>query len=340
MCLYGVCDKQMCENSTSVKRNGPSSRMQLEEQNNVHKKAKLETSPTLLKAVTKEAEPVFASENMIDLKNKCVSLTIEDFEIARRLGQGKCGNVYLAREKRSHFIVALKVMYKSEVERLGIEHQVIRECKVHSQLRHPNILRLYGYFSDQSRIYIVLEYASEGNLFTKLQKYKRFDENTTATYICKIARALKYCHSKNIIHRDLKPENLLLDKNMEIKISDFGMAVHDLSGKRTSVCGTFEYLPPEMLRNEAHNEKVDVWCLGILCYEFLTGNPPFTSVDINRRLDLIQRAEFTFPAFISGGAKNFISKLLVGNPAERISIPDVLKDKWLMEKADKNEDQY
>ncbi|XP_025031969.1 aurora kinase C isoform X2 [Python bivittatus] len=203
--------------------------------------------------------------------------TIDDFEIGRPLGKGKFGNVYLARERDSKFIVALKVLFKSHMEKEGVEHQLRREIEIQCHLSHPNILRLYNYFHDKKRVYLILEYAPRGELYKELQKYQRFDERRTATYMEELADALLYCHNKKVIHRDIKPENLLMGLKGELKIADFGWSVHAPSLRRKTMCGTLDYLPPEMIEGKAHNEKVDLWCIGILCYEFLVGNPPFES---------------------------------------------------------------
>uniref|UniRef100_A0A3Q2IIQ8 non-specific serine/threonine protein kinase n=1 Tax=Equus caballus TaxID=9796 RepID=A0A3Q2IIQ8_HORSE len=156
---------------------------------------------------------------------------LEDFEIGRPLGKGKFGNVYLAREKQSKFILALKVLFKAQLEKAGVEHQLRREVEIQSHLRHPNILRLYGYFHDATRVYLILEYAPLGAVYRELQKLSKFDEQRTATYITELANALAYCHSKRVIHRDIKPENLLLGSAGELKIADFGWSVHAPSSR-------------------------------------------------------------------------------------------------------------
>ncbi|NWI17492.1 AURKB kinase, partial [Crypturellus soui] len=154
------------------------------------------------------------------------TLTIEDFEVGRPLGKGKFGNVYLARERASRFIVALKVLFKSQIEKEGVEHQLRREIEIQSHLRHPNVLRLYNYFHDRKRVYLILEYAPRGELYKELQLCHRFDEQRSATVMEELADALIYCHSKKVIHRDIKPENLLMGLKGELKIADFGWSVH------------------------------------------------------------------------------------------------------------------
>ena len=130
--------------------------------------------------------------------------------------------MYLAREKKSQFIVALKVLFKAQLQQSNVEHQLRREVEIQAHLRHQNILRLYGYFYDKEKIYLILEYAAKGELYRELQRQGKFSEAQTATYMVQLARALAYCHSKHVIHRDIKPENLLVGLNGELKIADFG----------------------------------------------------------------------------------------------------------------------
>ncbi len=126
--------------------------------------------------------------------------TLQDFDIGRPLGKGKFGNVYLAREKRSKYIVALKVLFKSQLQKGGVEHQLRREIEIQSHLRHPNILRMFGYFYDETRVYLILEYAPRGEMYKTLNKAPngRFDEPVTGKYIYQMANALSYCHSKKV----------------------------------------------------------------------------------------------------------------------------------------------
>ncbi|GFY37420.1 hypothetical protein TNIN_360711 [Trichonephila inaurata madagascariensis] len=276
--------------------------------------------------------PVNASASTQDMKRRW---TLDDFDIGKPLGKGKFGNVYLGREKTSKFVVALKVLFKSQLKQNGVEHQLRREVEIQSHLRHPNILRLYGYFYDESRVYLVLEYAPGGELYKALQRCKRFDEKTAANYMAKIGSALKYCHSKKIIHRDIKPENLLLGQNDELKIADFGWSVHAPSSRRTTLCGTLDYLAPEMLENKTYDEKVDLWCLGILCYEFLVGKPPFEAESMQTTYSLIRRVAVKFPSYVSSGAQDFISRLLKKEPAERMSVDNVLKHPWVLQHTTK-----
>ncbi|XP_071560798.1 aurora kinase C [Temnothorax nylanderi] len=257
---------------------------------------------------------------------------LTDFDIGRPLGKGKFGNVYLAREKRSKFIIAMKVLYRSQIEDAKIAHQVRREIEIQTHLRHPNILRMYGYFYDDKRIYLILEYAPKGELYKELsnQPNKRFDEIRTATYIAQLADALKYCHSKSVIHRDIKPENLLLGVNGELKIADFGWSVHAPSSRRDTLCGTLDYLPPEMVSGKTHNHTVDFWSVGVLCYECLVGKPPFYAATNDETYVNIKRLRYTFPSFVSQDARDLISKLIVIDPEKRLDMDGVLAHPWIV----------
>ncbi|GCB72499.1 aurora kinase C-like [Scyliorhinus torazame] len=259
--------------------------------------------------------------------------SIENFDIGRPLGKGKFGNVYMARERESKFILALKVLFKSHLEKENVEHQLRREVEIQSHLKHPNILRLYNYFFDRTRIYLMLEYAPRGELYKELQKHGCFSEQQSATYMLELADALRYCHLKKVIHRDIKPENLLLGLRGELKIADFGWSVHAPSSRRKTLCGTLDYLPPEMVEGRLHDEKVDLWCLGILCYEFLVGHPPFESPSHQETYRKICKVDIHFPASMSEGAKTLISQLLRHNPGLRLPLKGVMEHPWVKSNA-------
>ncbi|XP_067652460.1 aurora kinase A-like [Haliotis asinina] len=259
--------------------------------------------------------------------------SLEDFDIGKPLGKGKFGNVYLAREKKSKYIVALKVLFKSQLQKAQVEHQLRREIEIQSHLRHPHILRLYGYFHDKTRVYLILEYAPRGELYKELQRAKRFDEQRSATYIGQLANALIYCHSRKVIHRDIKPENLLLGLRGDLKIADFGWSVHAPSSRRTTLCGTLDYLPPEMVEGRMHDEKVDLWSLGVLCYEFLVGKPPFEAEGHTETYRRITKVDLQFPDYMSAGARDLIAKLLRHNPANRLPLVEVINHAWIKQNA-------
>jgi aurora kinase len=159
---------------------------------------------------------------------------------------------------------------------------------------------------------LILEFAGKGELYKLLRKENRFPEWKAAQYIAQMAAALKYLHKKHVMHRDIKPENILVGIHGEIKISDFGWSVHAPNNRRNTMCGTLDYLPPEMLKpgsaENYYNEKVDLWSLGVLTYEFLVGEAPFedTPIITQRR---IARGEMTVPGFVSPEAKDLIKRV-------------------------------
>ncbi|KAL8912408.1 MAG: hypothetical protein Q9171_002594 [Xanthocarpia ochracea] len=262
------------------------------------------------------------------------------FEIGKPLGKGKFGRVYLAKERSTGFVCALKVLHKSELQQGKVEKQVRREIEIHSNLRHPNILRFYGHFHDSKRVFLILEFAGKGELYKHLRRENRFPEWKAAQYIAQMAAALRYLHKKHVMHRDIKPENILVGIHGEIKISDFGWSVHAPNNRRNTMCGTLDYLPPEMIKpgsqENYYNEKVDLWSLGVLTYEFLVGEAPFedTPVMTQRR---IARGEMAVPGFVSPEAKNLILRLLVLDPEKRITLEEVQQHPWIVKHCVKGE---
>ena len=237
------------------------------------------------------------------------------FEIGKPLGKGKFGRVYLAKERSSGFICALKVLHKSELSHGGVERQVRREIEIQSNLAHPNILRLYGHFHDAKRIFLILEFAGKGELYKHLRKEQRFPEWKAAQYIAQMAAALKYLHRKHVIHRDIKPENILVGIHGEIKLSDFGWSAHAPNNRRKTMCGTLDYLPPEMLapgaREGFYTDKVDLWSLGVLAYEFLVGEAPFEDAPPMTQRRIV-RCEMTIPSFVSPEAADLVKRVSPG----------------------------
>lgn len=222
--------------------------------------------------------------------------TLHDFELGHPLGKGKFGRVFVARTKApaapgapSGYIIALKALYKDEIRKEGLELQVRRELEIQMNLRHPHVLRLHGFFHDEGRIFMMLEFAGKGELYKIMSKLPdcRFDEDVAAKLTAQMTDALAYLHHKNVIHRDIKPENLLMDLKGDLKVADFGWSVHAPTTRRTTMCGTLQYLAPEMVEKTEHDETVDLWSLGVLIYEFLYGSPPFEHPD--------PEGEYAFP---------------------------------------------
>lgn len=243
------------------------------------------------------------------------ALHLSMFEIGRPLGRGRFGRVYLARERSSGMIVALKVLYKQEIQQAKVERQVRREIEVQCNLRHDNILKLYGHFHDSTKIMLVLEFAANGDLSTRLRHKKMFPEWKAAQYVAQTTAALKYMHRKQVIHRDIKPENILLGIHGEIKVSDFGSSIHSPNKRRTTLSGTLDYLAPEVFKTRSGNPEdnygleIDVWALGVLTYEFLTGKAPFGEDLPSMTQNRIATCEISFPDFVSPEATDLIKKV-------------------------------
>ena len=255
----------------------------------------------------------------------------DDFEIGKPLGKGKFGKVYLAREKKSKYIVALKTLSISQLMKYGIEHQLQREVEIQTHLRHKGIVRLFGYFWDSKTIYLILEYCSKGELYAELKKNKKIPEQQAASYIYQLAQALQFCHSKKVIHRDIKPENLLIAHRGELKIADFGWSVHAPSSRRDTICGTPDYLPPEMIMGEGHNHLVDLWTMGVLMCELVTGRLPFAHKSLAVTRKRIVEVDFQiYDDEASPEAADLIKRLLKRKPEDRLSLIEVMKHPWIL----------
>ncbi|KAI1193454.1 serine/threonine-protein kinase [Nemania serpens] len=275
-----------------------------------------------------------------DIKNSAVQpgpiykeLHLGMFEIGKPLGKGKFGRVYLARHRESGYICALKMLKKEEITREKAEMHVRREIEVHSNLRHPGILGFYGWFYDSRRIFIILEYAAGGELYKVLQREGTFPEQRAAQYIAQVTSSIIYLHGKNVMHRDMKPENILIGLYGELKLADFGYSVHAPSNRRNTLCGTLDYLPPEMIRSSqllvSYTKAVDLWTLGVLTYEFLTGEAPFEDGIAMTQRRIVKGAMKPLPSRLSPEAKDFVHSLLVLDPSKRLPLQDVLNHPWI-----------
>ncbi|KCZ80920.1 Aur protein kinase [Anncaliia algerae PRA339] len=258
--------------------------------------------------------------------------TIDDFELGKPLGRGRFGQVWLAKEKDGDCIVALKIIPKKEISTMDLAKQLRREIEIHTNLKHPNVVRMYGHFHDAKNVYLILEYAGKGEIYSLLELNGKFTEKMAANYIYQVAEALAYMQSMNVIHRDIKPENLLLGCDDQIKISDFGWAVKNRDGKRLTYCGTPQYLAPEMYEKTVHNNTIDIWCLGILCYEFLVGETPFDfkNKTTAETYQIVKNLKYQLPDFLSLEARDFIRRVLKVEPKERMSLKDVINHFWIV----------
>uniref|UniRef100_A0A6B2LD11 Aurora kinase n=1 Tax=Arcella intermedia TaxID=1963864 RepID=A0A6B2LD11_9EUKA len=231
----------------------------------------------------------------------------------------------------------MKVIEKKYLNsKKNLIYQLRREVEIQARLRHPNILRLYGYFHDSSRVYLVLEFAPQGGLYQLLRTNGTFPAAVAATYVRDVAKALVYLHANEVIHRDIKPENLLLDAKGVVKLADFGWSVKmDPEVRRQTFCGTLDYLPPEIVEDKPHDKAVDIWSMGILIYEFLVGSPPFQSDEMDETYQKISECKITFPENMDPLAKDLIQKLLQTEPGKRPTLQTLLQHPWILQNASK-----
>lgn len=256
---------------------------------------------------------------------------IKRFQIGKPLSRGKFGHVLLVREKDSKYLFVLKMMFKSQLKQNPkYLKNFRREIEIHARLNHPNIVKMHGWFHDEKKLYIIIEFCPEGELFTILhsQPNKRFPEWRASNYIKQMIQALQYLHSKKIIHRDIKPENILVDGDT-LKLADFGWSIHTPNMKRKTFCGTMDYLPPEMIANKEYDYHIDVWCIGVLAYELSSGYAPFHSKNDKEVYTKIKKCEYRMFSHFSEELKDFIKRILKHDPVKRMSLDDALQHPWI-----------
>ena len=263
--------------------------------------------------------------------------SVGDFEslTKKAIGEGAFGEVYKVRHKVCRELYAIKVVNKKKVVDANLLPQLRREIRIMYSLNHPHIVKLHNHFEDDNNFYLVLELAEGGTVFQKLAKFKSFDEAAAAQYMREIILAVEYLHSRDppIIHRDIKPENLLLDKegrDGRIKLADFGWSnFFNPERTRMTYCGTLDYLAPEMINQQGHSTNLDLWNLGVLLFELLTGSAPFQASNQAAMFEKILKVRITFPKNFPPLAKDLILKLLKANPEERIPLNEIVSHPWM-----------
>mmetsp|Transcript_17212 Transcript_17212/g.46602 ORF Transcript_17212/g.46602 Transcript_17212/m.46602 type:complete len:320 (-) Transcript_17212:398-1357(-) len=259
---------------------------------------------------------------------------LDDFEMQRTLGCGSFGRVKFAKYLKNGKYYAVKFMKKHEIIKLKQVDHINNEKRLMAQIDYPFIVNMMGFSKDELYVYIVMEVVGGGELFTHLRRARKFTDEQAKFYASQVASAFAHIHGRNIIHRDLKPENILMCQNGYSKLTDFGFAKILEPGTRTyTLCGTPEYIAPEVLLNKGHGKPVDWWTLGILVYEMIVGQPPFCDEDPMGIYQKILAGKVYFPKYFDKNAKSLVKHVLTADLSKRYGNLkdgplDVLNHKW------------
>lgn len=261
--------------------------------------------------------------------------TLNDYTVVKTLGTGSFGRVILVQEKATAEFRALKVLEKKEILRLKQVEHTINEKNILAAVRFPFIVHMSASFKDNSNVYMVLDYAIGGELFSHLRAEGRFIEPRACMYAAQIILALEYLQNMDVIYRDLKPENLLFAANGYLRITDFGFAKR-VEGRTWTLCGTPEYLAPEIILNKGYGKAVDWWALGVLIFEMCAGYPPFyadTPIEIYEK---ILAGKVRFPSSFSKELRDLLKNLLLMDTTRRFGtlrngVNDIKDHKWFQE---------
>jgi protein kinase A len=242
----------------------------------------------------------------------------EDFLLQRTLGTGSFGRVHLVQSKHNHRFYAMKVLKKAQVVKMKQIEHTNDERRMLNRVRHPFLVTLWGTWQDSRNLYMVMDFVEGGELFSLLRKSQRFPNPVAKFYAAEVTLALEYLHAHQIIYRDLKPENLLLDRHGHLKITDFGFAkeVPDITW---TLCGTPDYLAPEVVSSKGYNKSVDWWSLGILIFEMLCGFTPFWDSGSPVKIyENILRGKVKYPPYLHDDAVDLLSQLITNDLTKRL----------------------
>ncbi|XP_068634302.1 CBL-interacting serine/threonine-protein kinase 4 [Aristolochia californica] len=253
------------------------------------------------------------------------------YKLGRLIGQGSFAKVYYAKSVVDGTAFAVKVIDKKKLDETTMVPRVVREVSVMHRTNHPNIIRLHELMASKTKIYLVMEFASGGELF-KLCRRGPMKESAARRYFHQLLSALHFCHSNGIAHRDLKTHNLLLDRDGTLKVSDFGLSALPeqlKDGLLQTACGTPGYTAPEVVSGRGYDgAKADAWSCGAILFELLAGYVPFNDTNLLVMFSKIRKRQYEFPSWFSPPARRVISRLLDPNPATRMTIEEVMRLQW------------
>lgn len=261
---------------------------------------------------TEEHEAISESERV-------ESVGLEDFDFLKVVGQGAFGKVFQVMKKGTSEIYAMKVVRKDKIIEKNHTEYMKAERDILTQVDHPYIVQLRYSFQTKYRLYLVLDFVNGGHLFFQLYHHGLFREDLARIYTAEIVSAVSHLHANGIMHRDLKPENILLDADGHVMLTDFGLAKQfDESTRSNSMCGTVEYMAPEIVLGKGHDKAADWWSIGILLFEMLTGKPPFIGGNRDKIQQKIVKDKMKLPAFLSSEAHSLLKGLLQKEASRRL----------------------
>ncbi|XP_048713393.1 serine/threonine-protein kinase MARK2 isoform X9 [Lepidochelys kempii] len=280
-----------------------------------------------------ESKPSSKS-NMLRGRNSATSTDeqphIGNYRLLKTIGKGNFAKVKLARHVLTGKEVAVKIIDKTQLNSSSLQ-KLFREVRIMKVLNHPNIVKLFEVIETEKTLYLVMEYASGGEVFDYLVAHGRMKEKEARAKFRQIVSAVQYCHQKFIVHRDLKAENLLLDADMNIKIADFGFSNEFTFGnKLDTFCGSPPYAAPELFQGKKYDgPEVDVWSLGVILYTLVSGSLPFDGQNLKELRERVLRGKYRIPFYMSTDCENLLKKFLILNPSKRGTLEQIMKDRWM-----------
>ncbi|XP_038264963.1 serine/threonine-protein kinase MARK2 isoform X20 [Dermochelys coriacea] len=280
-----------------------------------------------------ESKPSSKS-NMLRGRNSATSTDeqphIGNYRLLKTIGKGNFAKVKLARHVLTGKEVAVKIIDKTQLNSSSLQ-KLFREVRIMKVLNHPNIVKLFEVIETEKTLYLVMEYASGGEVFDYLVAHGRMKEKEARAKFRQIVSSVQYCHQKFIVHRDLKAENLLLDADMNIKIADFGFSNEFTFGnKLDTFCGSPPYAAPELFQGKKYDgPEVDVWSLGVILYTLVSGSLPFDGQNLKELRERVLRGKYRIPFYMSTDCENLLKKFLILNPSKRGTLEQIMKDRWM-----------